>query len=245
MKNIYSQAKVIGTVITVTGALLMTLYKGPILQFINSGGSTNHGGPVNAVNKHWIAGTLMLLGRTVGWSGFLILQSFTLKKYPAELSLTVLICLMGTVEGAAVSLVMERNMSAWKIGWDSKLFAAAYSGVVCSGIAYYVQGVVMKNRGPVFVATFNPLCVIITAALGVILLSERIHLGSVVGTIFIVIGLYAVVWGKSKDNKSSAIIIDEDEKGGTPELPITDPVKQINDTSHETAYELKNKTVST
>lgn len=44
-------------------------------------------------------------------------------------------------------------------------------------MAYYVQGVVMRERGPVFVATFNPLCVVITAALGVVVLSESIHLG--------------------------------------------------------------------
>jgi len=50
-----------------------------------------------------------------------------LKKYPAELSLTALICMTGMVEGAAVSLVMERDMSAWKIGFDSRLLAAAYS----------------------------------------------------------------------------------------------------------------------
>lgn len=49
--------------------------------------------------------------------------------------------------------------------------------MVCSGVAYYVQGVVMRERGPVFVATFNPLCVVITAALGVVVLSESIHLG--------------------------------------------------------------------
>lgn len=56
-----------------------------------------------------------------------MLQSFTLKKYPAELSLTALICLMGMVEGAATTLVFERDMSVWLIGWDSKLLAVVYS----------------------------------------------------------------------------------------------------------------------
>ncbi|WZY98545.1 hypothetical protein YC2023_070874 [Brassica napus] len=79
---------------------------------------------------------------------------------------------MGTLEGTAVLLLTVRDLSAWKIGFDSNLFAAAYSGVICSGVAYYVQGVVMRERGPVFVATFNPLCVVITAALGVVVLSE-------------------------------------------------------------------------
>lgn len=54
-------------------------------------------------------------------------QSFTLKMYPAELSLTAWICLMGMVEGSIVSLIMERDLSVWVIGWDSRLLAAVYS----------------------------------------------------------------------------------------------------------------------
>ncbi|CAN8304510.1 unnamed protein product [Cochlearia groenlandica] len=234
-KKVRSIAKVVGTVITVSGALLMTLYKGPIIDFIrfggggggggggDGGGVSSHGGGAAAAldDKRWIPGTLMLLGRTFGWAGFFILQSFTLKKYPAELSLTALICLMGTLEGTAVSLVTVRDFSAWKIGFDSNLFAAAYSGVICSGLAYYVQGVVMRERGPVFVATFNPLCVVITAALGVVVLSESIHLGSVIGTLFIIVGLYTVVWGKGKDKK----MMDDDDF--SKELPVKNPVKPV------------------
>lgn len=50
-------------------------------------------------------------------------------------------------------------------------------GIVCSGIAYCVQGVVMKERGPVFVTAFNPLCMVIVAVLGTIILKEEINLG--------------------------------------------------------------------
>lgn len=51
-----------------------------------------------------------------------------MKEYPAALSLTALICVMGTVEGGIVALIMERNnMSAWIVGFDSRLFAAVYS----------------------------------------------------------------------------------------------------------------------
>ncbi|CAI0395459.1 unnamed protein product [Linum tenue] len=211
LRKIRSVAKVVGTVITVTGAMVMTLFKGPILRFLtpslpsaahSSHGSSSADDDGHPADQHWIAGTLMLIGSCCGWSAFFILQSFTLKKYPAELSLTALICLLGTVEGSAVSLVMERDMSAWKIGFDSRLLAAAYSGIVCSGIAYYVQGVVIKERGPVFVTAFSPLCMIITAALGSVVLAEDIRLGSVIGAVIIVVGLYTVVWGKSKDVKN-------------------------------------------
>lgn len=50
-------------------------------------------------------------------------------------------------------------------------------GVICSGFAYYLQGVVMKDRGPVFVTAFNPLCMIMVAVLGSVVLAEEISLG--------------------------------------------------------------------
>lgn len=48
---------------------------------------------------------------------------------------------------------------------------------MCSGVTYYVQGLVMKERGPVFVTAFNPLCMIIVAVLGSIILGDEITLG--------------------------------------------------------------------
>jgi len=238
-KKLHSVAKVAGTVITVMGAMVMTLYKGPIVDFISGRGQSHHKTSAESADQHWVTGTLALLGSCCGWAAFFILQSFTLKKYPAELSLTAWICLMGVVEGSIVTLVMERDMSVWAIGWDSRLIAAVYSGIVCSGIAYYVQGFVSKLRGPVFVTSFSPLCMIITAALGSIILAEQIHLGSVIGAILIVFGLYTVVWGKSKDLPIDSKVIEIDEKSGTQELPITDTTKSI-DTSRSNGILLKN-----
>lgn len=50
-------------------------------------------------------------------------------------------------------------------------------GVFCSGLAYYVQGIIMKDRGPVFVTAFNPLSMIIVAVLGSFILGEQMYLG--------------------------------------------------------------------
>ncbi|XP_016172185.1 WAT1-related protein At1g44800-like [Arachis ipaensis] len=112
-------------------------------------------------------------------------------------------------------------MSVWSIGWDSRLLACVYSGVVCFGIAYYVQGVVTRERGPVFVTSFIPLIMIITAVLGTIVLAEQIHLGSVIGAIVIVCGLYTVVWEKSKDNVNNTEVVKVEGQ----ELPIRDSIK--------------------
>ncbi|OMO62673.1 Drug/metabolite transporter [Corchorus capsularis] len=226
LKKVRSVAKIVGTGITVVGAMVMTLYKGPIINFIKAGGGMHHASAADSADKHWVTGTIMMLGSIFGWSSFFILQSFTLKLYPAELSLTAWICFMGVIEGSAVSLIMVRDFSAWKLGWDSRLLAAVYSGIVCSGIAYYVQGVVIRERGPVFVTSFSPLCMIITFILGAIVLAETVHLGSILGAIVIVAGLYTVVWGKAKDGKPSDTKCDE-KSSNAQELPITNNARSI------------------
>ncbi|XP_042398583.1 WAT1-related protein At1g21890-like [Zingiber officinale] len=225
MKKRRSQAKVVGTLVTVIGALLMILYKGPIIEFIWNKGRSHHGsgGGGGENQSHWLVGTLMLLFSCFCWSAFFILQSNTLKAYPAELSLSTLICLLGAGQSAAVTLAVERTAKPWLIGFGTNLFTAVYSGIMCSGVAYYVQGIVMKERGPVFVTAFNPLCMIITALMGSIILAEEITLGRLLGALIIVIGLYFLIWGKSKDH-----LINENEAAiGLPKV-ANDAIKTTN-----------------
>ncbi|XP_065881995.1 WAT1-related protein At4g08290 [Euphorbia lathyris] len=218
IKEIRSIAKVVGTMVTFGGALLMALYKGPLLNLFKSAAS-QHENAADSAAKHYVSGTLLILLGCVAWSAFYVLQSITLKKYPAELSLSTLICLSGTIQSSAVALAVVHHPSAWAVGWDSRLLAPVYTGVVTSGITYYVQSIVMKSRGPVFVTAFNPLCMIIVAILGSIILAEKIYLGSVIGGCIIAVGLYAVVWGKGKDYSGEDSGINEKE--AAQELPIT------------------------
>ncbi|KAK2633740.1 hypothetical protein Ddye_028532 [Dipteronia dyeriana] len=202
IRKIYSQAKILGTIVTIGGAMLMTLMKGPILNLpwtksedFNQEACTSLPSVQNPTK-----GAIMIIVGCVCWAGFFILQANTLKSYPTELSLTALICLMGAIEGTVFALFMEHgNSSAWAIKFDYALLAAVYSGVICSGIAYCVQGVVMKSKGPVFVTALNPLSMIITAIISSFVLAEIMYLGRITGAIVIVIGLYLVLWGKSKD----------------------------------------------
>ncbi|KAL8152645.1 hypothetical protein V2J09_010405 [Rumex salicifolius] len=199
LTNIRSQAKLFGTVATIAGAMIMTLVKGPAL--FNSGANSNH--VVKGIDislNEAIKGSIMITIGCFSWAAFVILQAITLKSYPVELSLTAWICFLGTLEGTAVALVMEKGKSSvWQIGWDSRILAATYSGVFCSGLGYYLQGIVMKVRGPVFVTAFSPLCMVIVAVLSSFLLAEKMYLGRVMGAIVIVVGLYMVIWGKGKD----------------------------------------------
>ncbi|KAK3153519.1 hypothetical protein QOZ80_2BG0175840 [Eleusine coracana subsp. coracana] len=124
IKERRSQAKIAGTAITVCGALLMILVKGPIVMFPWSK-HVSHAVSDSSVHNsgHWLLGIIMILLSCFSWSGFFILQSHTLKSYPTELSLTTLICALGAAQSAAVALVMEHDMKAWSIGFDMRLFS--------------------------------------------------------------------------------------------------------------------------
>ncbi|KAK8685374.1 hypothetical protein V6N13_041377 [Hibiscus sabdariffa] len=204
-RSIRSHGKVIGTLATVAGAMVMTLMKGPVLELFWMKGRINHEAAAkNGTDLHdSIKGGVMITIGCFSYACFVILQAITLETYPADLSLTVWICLVGTLEGTIAALIMEKgNVAVWAIKWDTKLLTAVYSGIVCSGLSYYIQGMIMKHRGPVFVTAFSPLCMVIVAIMSTFILAEQMFLGRVIGAIIIIGGLYLVLWGKSKDYKS-------------------------------------------
>ncbi|XP_066363174.1 WAT1-related protein At5g07050-like [Miscanthus floridulus] len=203
LKKARCVAKVVGTLVTVAGAMLMTLYKGRVVEMIWTKHMHLHGPHAAAAaddDKDWFTGSIFLIIATLAWASLFILQAATLKRYDAPLSLTTLICFVGTLQAIVVTFVMERQTSVWRIGFDMNLLAAAYAGIVTSSIAYYVQGLVIQSRGPVFASAFSPLMMIIVAIMGSFILAENIYLGGIIGSVLIVAGLYSVLWGKHKDN---------------------------------------------
>ncbi|XP_023884162.2 WAT1-related protein At5g07050 [Quercus suber] len=202
LKKLRCQAKLVGTIVTVAGALLMTLYQGPVLgsKHIPSHNSYNTD-TTGTDRKNYFKGSMFLIIATLAWAGLFVLQAHALKTYKNhQLSLTSLMCFVGTLQAIAVTFVVEHKPSVWKIGFDMNLLAAAYAGIVTSSISYYVQGLVIKKKGPVFATAFSPLMLIVVAFMGSFILKENFFLGSIIGSILIVMGLYSVLWGKHKEN---------------------------------------------
>ncbi|CAN1343864.1 WAT1-related protein At5g07050 [Linum perenne] len=194
LKKVRCHAKLIGTAVTVAGAMLMTLYKGPIVHLIWSrNANQSSGSEASNANsdKDWLKGSILLILATLAWATLFVLQAI------------------------AVTLAMEHNPSVWKIGFDMNLLAAAYAGIFASSLSYYVQGIVIRKKGPVFATAFSPLMMIVVAIMGSFILAEKIFLGGIIGSVLIVIGLYAVLWGKQKEKMDMDAVDDE----------IRDPVK--------------------
>lgn len=204
IRSFAGQAKVLGTLICVGGAMLMTLYKGIPINLWSSpfhlregkGNANNNGLDSENLTK----GSLLIVASCISWSSWFIIQAKLSKRYPAKYTSTALMCFLATIQSAVLTLIFERDHpSVWAIGWDIKLLTSVYSGVVASGMAFCIMTWCIRRKGPLFVTMFSPLLLIIVAVMSSIILDEKLHLGSVMGSILIVGGLYAVVWGKAKE----------------------------------------------
>ncbi|KAM7486953.1 hypothetical protein LguiA_002962 [Lonicera macranthoides] len=179
LKSIHSHGKIVGTLVTVGGAMIMTLIKGHTIGLPWTKTHTiNYESTSTSVHQDPTKGAIMITIGCFCWASFVILQAVTLKTYPAELSLTALICGGGTLQGAILTLIVEKgNTSIWSIHFDTKLLAALYSGLICTGLSYYVSGIIMREKGPVFATAFNPLNMVIVAIMGSFILSEYLDIG--------------------------------------------------------------------
>ncbi|RVW42642.1 WAT1-related protein [Vitis vinifera] len=57
------------------------------------------------------------------------------------------------------------------------------------------------KKDPVFVTAFRPLSTILVTLMGLVILRDALFLGSIVGTIMIIFGLYTTLWGKRKEKE--------------------------------------------
>ncbi|KAL3504474.1 hypothetical protein ACH5RR_034315 [Cinchona calisaya] len=196
-------AKVFGTIIGLSGAMVFTFYKGPALYPENGKEISGHSSRVYT-REEWIKGSILMLAANLTWSLWLIMQAPILKQYPAKLRLTTLQCCFSCVISTLYGAAVERNISSWKLGWDVNLYSVAYCGIVVTGLSYWLQVWVVDKKGPVFTAIFSPLALILTAIFSAILFKDTFHWGSILGAVLLVTGLYSFLWGKNKEAKNHA-----------------------------------------
>ncbi|KAF3633749.1 WAT1-related protein [Capsicum chinense] len=217
IKKSYGMAKFLGSSIGVIGALVFALVKGPHLNFMNLSKENTRGNHSSNYGwkEEWLKGSLVMILANITWSLWLILQVRIVKQYPAKLRLATLYCLFSWIQSSVWSMAMERNISAWKLKWDINLFSVVYCGVIVTGLTYWIQLWSVEKKGPVFIAMFTPLSLIITAIISAFLWKETLYVGSLCGGILLVGGLYLVLWGKNREAEREANDQIVEIKGGT------------------------------
>ncbi|CAL9172872.1 unnamed protein product [Musa hybrid cultivar] len=205
-------AKLVGTLACVGGATIITLYKGPSIfspsRTLNEATLSSSASTMlwlgDAKGKNWTLGCLFLIGHCLSWSGWLVLQAPVLKKYPARLSVTSYTCFFGVIQFLIIAAFIERDADAWIFHSGGELFTILYAGFVASGIAFAVQIWCIDRGGPVFVAVYQPVQTLVVAIMASIALGEQFYLGGIIGAVFIIAGLYLVLWGKSEERAFAA-----------------------------------------
>ncbi|KAH0675305.1 hypothetical protein KY285_023106 [Solanum tuberosum] len=193
-KSLSTMAKTIGTLVSIIGAFVATLFKGPQVFGIS---------PLNTIlttPSAWAIGGLLTMICSLIASFFIISQAFVLKKYPAELILMLFYSCCVTILCAVFSLIIERDLNSWSLSPHSRLMAIICSGLFGNVFQVSIGAWCMRKKGPLFVVMFHPLGIVVAMAAS-ICMGEIIHVGSLVGSIIIVIGFYSVIWGQSKEWK--------------------------------------------
>ncbi|XP_075655835.1 WAT1-related protein At5g64700-like isoform X1 [Castanea sativa] len=206
LRKIAGVAKLAGILFCIAGAATLAFYKGPHLKLLGQHHLFGHPKLGDHLfhlpsNKAWIKGCFLFLISSTFWGLWLVLQAPVMKSYPPKLLFTTLQCFLSSIQSFAIAIAFERDPYQWKLGWNVRLLAVAYCGIVVTGLTYYLQAWVIEKKGPVFLAMSTPLALIMTMFSSAILLGEIISLGSLLGGLLLVGGLYSVLWGKSREQK--------------------------------------------
>ncbi|CAI8590258.1 unnamed protein product [Vicia faba] len=119
-----SQIKMVGTVLSISGALLVTLYKGaPICSFQTQPSASQEFQSLLEETSNWVIGGLFLFTASLSLSIWNIAQAAILRGYPSQLTIVAFYCLFGTMQCAVLSLIAVKDRNAWKHESDVTWFS--------------------------------------------------------------------------------------------------------------------------
>ncbi|XP_054803539.1 WAT1-related protein At1g25270-like isoform X2 [Prosopis cineraria] len=161
------------------------------------------------LNLRTVAGQVKIIGTIVAIGGAMVLTFFKSTKIDTG---SFHITLLHHRKGQVASLLAPSSMKALLGALCSLGSSATYAlwliiqGIVVSGIMVVVMAWCVDMKGPLYVSAFNPLLLVFVAIAGSFMLDEKLYLGSIIGGMLIVCGLYMVLWGKGKEMKMNPLV---------------------------------------
>ncbi|XP_022157115.1 WAT1-related protein At3g30340-like isoform X1 [Momordica charantia] len=201
------KAKTLGTVVCISGVALLIAYKGPALA--NSSYTAKKAAATAVKKTSWTLGCIALVGGTLLWSSWYLLQSDIGKRYPYEYTSTAIMSFFAATQSAVFGLLTDATLSSWTLRGSIQILTVLYSGMIGSGLCVVGMSWCVKKRGPVFTAAFNPLVQIIAAVFSIPVFHDPLYLGNLLGSAIAIIGLYILLWGKEMERCPSQVVVME------------------------------------
>ncbi|XP_021299078.1 WAT1-related protein At3g28050-like [Herrania umbratica] len=193
-----SQAKALGAVVAVTGAFVVTLYKGPSVLMASSPSNFPQNLHLSDQSK-WIIGGFLIVLVCLSSATWNVVQAATVKEYPDKMTTVFFYTFFITIQSLVFSLILERSPTAWKLKSNVEVAAIVCTAIFGSLFRIAIHTWCLQKKGPVYVSMFKPLGIVVAVVLTVIFLGDTLYLGSVIGSVIIAIGFYTVMWGQAKE----------------------------------------------
>ncbi|XP_077235429.1 nodulin MtN21 /EamA-like transporter family protein [Tasmannia lanceolata] len=211
LKCTYSRAKILGTLVCLTGALAMSFLQGPPSAHVVTTPEPLAASNLaqEAIDKTRLMGCMYLLAAVFVISCTVVLQAAAMGDFPAPLSLCAVSSLIGSILTGILQLIQQGNLDAGSEFMSAgSLVAYAIMGGTVGGLCTAFQMWSVKKRGPVLVSMFSPIGTVTSAILSAFTLGEAFTIGRIAGMFLMFSGLYFVLWAKKKEGY---IVIEDDE----------------------------------
>uniref|UniRef100_A0A0E0MXT1 WAT1-related protein n=1 Tax=Oryza rufipogon TaxID=4529 RepID=A0A0E0MXT1_ORYRU len=127
LKMCHGIVKISGIVFCAVGVSVLALYQGPDLKSFIKHHLFSHTNRVGThSSRNWILGIFLQFLATLMWALWAVLQGPLLEEYPSKLLNTTLQIVFSAVQSFFMALVLERDFSRWKLGFDIGLVAIIY-----------------------------------------------------------------------------------------------------------------------
>ncbi|KAM5581581.1 WAT1-related protein [Rosa sericea] len=226
LKTRSTQAKIVGTIVSLAGAFVVTLYKGPRISLTGRTQSLLLNSTPS--NSNWVIGGLLITAEYILVTLWYIVLAQIMKEYPNELTVIFFYNVVVSIVAVVVGLITEKNPNAWRLRPDMALVSILCSGLLNSLLNNTVHTWTLRVKGPVYVTMFKPLSIAIAVVMGVTFLGDTLHLGSLLGATIISVGFYMVLWGKAKEETCKDSGADSLESPSSNEAPLLQTYKTEN-----------------
>ncbi|XP_020206872.1 WAT1-related protein At5g40230 [Cajanus cajan] len=232
-----SWAKSIGTLVTISGALIMSVYKGQAV--INNDPSLKlfPRKLASSMEFDWVFGAVLLAAHSFCLSINFIVLTRIVREYPSELVVMLIRTALASILSVPAAMLSVKDLKALRLEFNMELIAIGLSAIFVLSFGSVIATWTIGKKGPVFVAMFTPLTILFAVILGITFLGDSLYIGSVIGAIMVVIGFYAVIWGKTRENVEEDCTVYSIESYST-EVPVLLNTRMGNKASRTDIYSL-------